>query len=72
MHFLEEVTFAYVAGAWKLWAQERQVKGEEAPTRKAHENHFNSHSVSADRYVQLVERLPKEKVTALGKKTVSQ
>ena len=72
MHFLEEVTFAYVAGAWKLWAQERQVKEEEVPTRKAHENHFNSHSVSADRYVQLVERLPKEKVTALGKKTVSQ
>ena len=46
--FLEEATFAYVAGTWKLWALERLVKGEETPARKAHENRFNSHSVSAD------------------------
>ena len=54
-------------------ARGRHERGEGAPARKALEIRFNSHSVSADiSNFQLVERLPREKFTVRGEKTVYQ
>ena len=49
----------------------RHAGEEGVPARKTHENRFNSHSVSAD-ISCLLRGFPREKVTALGEKTVIQ
>ena len=54
IHLRAVKNLAYVAGPWNYWgtknrrARGRHAGGEGAPARKAHENRFNSHSVSAD------------------------
>ena len=48
----------------------RHARGEGVLAWKALENRFNSHSVPCG-YFQLVERIPREKVTAWGEKTVN-
>ena len=52
-------------------AKGRHARREGVPARKTQANRFNAHSVSAD-ILQLIERLPREKVIALGEKTVNQ
>ena len=52
-------------------ARGRHARGEGAPARKALENRFNSHSVSAD-ISNWSRGKKKKKVTARGEKTLSQ
>ena len=69
---------ACVAGAWNSkWAQEgtgargRHARGEGSPARKGLRKSFQLAFCECG-YFQFVERLPREKVIALGEKTVNQ
>ena len=53
-------------------ARGRHARGEGGPARKAHENRSTRILWYECRYFQLVERFPREKLTALGEKTVNQ